>query len=279
MKTDLPRLAAMHDLTGYGKCALTVALPVLSVCGVEVCPLPTALLSANTIFEEFTFFDFTANLKAYLANWQKLDLQFDCLYSGFLGSAAQIEIAEQFIGDFKPPLIIIDPVMGEDGQIIKTYNQEMCDKMRTLVAKADLITPNITEACILSEQSYQGSSYDQAASQKLITKLKKLNAKNVVLTGVVRGDKLYNCCLDEKGHYFELEIDLLAKNMHGTGDLFTSVLTGGLLNNYSLEQAVKSAGDFVHDAMLKSYTLCNAFERGVGFEQIAYKLAGGIYRP
>lgn len=276
MTQTLPRVAALHDVSGYGKCALTVAIPVLSACGVEVCPLPTALLSTNTEFEGFTFLDFTPYMDAYLAHWQRLGLQFNCVYSGFLGSEEQIRIMMRFMREFERGLSVIDPVMGDDGLVIKTYTPAMCKEMAKLVGVADLVTPNITEACLLTGRPYQGAELDAAESRSLCEDIRKLGAKTVVLKGVQRGNKLYNCVLQARD-YFEQEIDLLPYHMHGTGDLFASVLTGGLLRGYDLRESVQSAAEFVHDAMAASYDLEDVFARGVGFEQIVYKLGSGVY--
>ncbi|MCL1975640.1 MAG: pyridoxamine kinase [Firmicutes bacterium] len=276
MTKILPRVAALHDVSGYGKCALTVAMPVLSACGVEVCPLPTALLSTNTLFEGFTFMDFTPHMEAYLAHWQSLGLKFNSVYSGFLGSEQQIHIMMRLINEFESGLAIIDPVMGDNGLVIKTYTRGMCDEMVKLVSVADLTTPNITEACILTGREYVSAELNEEASYKLCWDIAALGAKAVVLTGVQRGEKLYNCAM-QKGIYFEHEINLLPYHMHGTGDLFTSVLTGGLMRGYDLQRSVQSAAEFVYDAMEISYDLEDVFDRGVGFEQIVYKLGSGVY--
>ncbi|MCL1905957.1 MAG: pyridoxamine kinase [Clostridiales bacterium] len=276
MNKTLPRVAALHDISGYGKCALTVAMPVLSACGVEVCPLPTALLSTNTLFEGFTFMDFTPHMDAYLAHWQRLGLKFNSVYSGFLGSEEQIKIMTRLIKEFESGMAIIDPVMGDNGVVIKTYTPGMCKEMVNLVAVADLATPNITEACILTGQEYSNAELDEQGSRQLCLDIAALGTKAVVLTGVQRGPKLYNCAL-QNGDYFEYEVDLLPYNMHGTGDLFTSVLTGGLMRGYDLRRSVQSAAEFVRDAMELSFDLEDVFDRGVGFEQIVYKLGSGVY--
>lgn len=277
MTKTLPRVAAVHDVSGYGKCALTVAMPVLSACGVEVCPLPTALLSTNTLFEGFTFMDFTPYMDEYLAHWKKLGLKFNSVYSGFLGSEKQIGIVMRLMKEFESGIAIIDPVMGDNGIVIKTYTPGMCREMVNLVAAADLATPNITEACILTGREYKSAELTEQESRQICEDIVKLGTKAVVLTGVLRGPKLYNCGLEANGEYFEHEIDLLPFHMHGTGDLFTSVLTGGLMRGYDLRKSVQSAAEFVYDAMEASHDLEDVFERGVGFEQIVYKLGSGVY--
>ncbi len=279
MTNKLSRVAAVHDVSGYGKCALTVAMPILSAAGVEVCPLPTALLSTNTLFDNFTFLDFTPYMDAYVDHWQSLNLKFDCVYSGFLGSVKQISVVTRLIQDFESGIAVIDPVMGDNGIVIKTYTPEMCREMAKLVGISHLTTPNVTEACILTGRTYQGEELSKEDSRKICGDIQALGAKSVVLTGVQRNGLLYNCGLSEQTGYFEKEIELLPYHMHGTGDVFTSVLVGGLVRGYDLPQSVESAAAFVYDAMVASRDLPDVFDRGVGFELIAYKLGAGIYRP
>ena len=153
-----PRAAAIHDLSGFGRCSLTVAIPILSAMGVQCCPLPTAFLSTHTGgFEGFTFLDMTREMPKVTAHWQSLDLRFDAIYSGFLGSARQIGVVEDFIYTFrrKNTIVVIDPVMGDDGRAYQTYTAEMCEGMCRLSALADVITPNLTEAAFLLGRPYE----------------------------------------------------------------------------------------------------------------------------
>lgn len=276
MVQKLPRIAAVHDVSGYGKCALTVAMPVISAMGIEVCPLPTALLSANTLFEGFTFLDFTPYMKDYVDHWKKIGLAFDAVYSGFLGSQEQMAVVARLINEFKSGISIIDPVMGDNGIVIKTYTSQMCKEMANLVAIADVTTPNITEACLLTGREYLGPELDQAISMTLCREIKESGAKSVILTGVQRGDKLYNCGITEEGEYFEIPIELLPFHMHGTGDLFSSIVVGGLVNGYSLQESVDFSAHFVYDAMVYSKDVEDAFDRGVAFEPLVYQLSKGL---
>ena len=277
MKNTLPRVAAVHDMSGYGKCSLTVAIPVLSAAGIEVSPLPTALLSTNTLFKDFTFYDFTPHMEAYVAHWKAVGVTFDCLYSGFLGSEAQIAFVRNLKEAFGNPLSVIDPVMGDNGNIIGIYTPGMLKNMAELVAVADVATPNVTEGCILAGIDYCGESPDSALCRMICEKILALGAKNAVLTGVVRGGGLYNCAIEESG-YTEHEIEHLDFHMHGTGDLFTRVLTAGLVRGFSLSESVDSAAAFVRDAMIVSRDVEKSDERGVSFEPIVYKLHTGMYK-
>jgi pyridoxine kinase len=206
MTKKLPRVAAVHDISGYGKCSLTVAVPLLSAAGIEVCPVVTATLSTNTLFPNFTFYDMTDHMRTCIAHWRTLGLKFESVYSGFLGSAEQIGLVMDLICNFESGIAVVDPVMGDNGKVISTYTKEMCDRMADLAAAADIVTPNITEACLLAGRPYAGPSLDKAESEALCRSVKSRGAKNLVLTGVIRGDKLYNCVLEESGKYFESEI-------------------------------------------------------------------------
>ncbi|MCL2677684.1 MAG: pyridoxamine kinase [Clostridiales bacterium] len=277
MTKKLPRVAAVHDISGYGKCSLTVAIPLLSAAGIEVCPLVTATLSTNTLFPGFTFYDMTEHMRTCIAHWRALGLKFESVYSGFLGSAEQIGLVMDLIQNFESGVAVVDPVMGDHGKVISTYTKEMCDKMADLVAVADVVTPNITEACLLAGRPYAGPSLAKDEAESLCRSVKGRGAKNVVLTGVVRGEKLYNCVLQESGKYFESEIGRLDFSMHGTGDLFTSTLTAALVRGYTLADAVASAALFVRDAMVYSLEVENVNERGVAFEPLVYELNSGVY--
>jgi len=277
MTENLRRVAAIHDVSGYGKCALTVALPVISAAGVEVCPLPTALLSTNTEIENFTFFDYTPYMAAHLDHWQQLGLTFDCVYSGFLGSEQQIGYVERLIADFESGVSVVDPVMGDDGWVIKTYSEAMCRAMSRLVTRADYATPNVTEACILTGRPYCANALSAEESRAVCRELVERGTRNVVLTGVQRGDTLYNCGIEQGKGYFELPIGLLPYRMHGTGDLFTSAMVAGLMRGYDLQTSVGSAARFVHDCMEYGRQIEDVFERGVAFEPLVWKLGSGIY--
>ncbi len=217
-------------------------------------------------------------MEAYIAHWHQLGLKFNSVYSGFLGSEEQIEIVMHFIRDFDGGLSIVDPVMGDNGIIIKTYTEGMCQKMKDLVSVADLATPNITEASVLTGRPYSDMELGEKASEDLCREIIGLGTKRIVLTGVVRKDKLFNCGIESDGAYFEQEIELLPFHMHGTGDLFTSVLTAGLVRGHRLEAAVQSAARFVWDAMAYSKDVEDAFDRGVAFEPFAHRLGSGIYQ-
>ena len=150
----LKKVAAINDLSGVGRCSLTVAIPILSALKVQCCPFPTAILSSQTNYPEFTFLDFTNEMHEYKEVWSRLKINFDCIYSGFLGSIEQIDIVSNFIKENKTSLVVVDPVMGDNGELYPTFTKEMCNKIRELVKLSTLTTPNLTEACLLTDKEY-----------------------------------------------------------------------------------------------------------------------------
>ena len=171
-----PRVAAVHDLSGLGRCSLSVILPVLSVMGIQCCPLPTAVLSAHTAFpaaKSASFLDLTPEMEQGTRHWRELGMDFDAIYSGFLGSARQISVLRQFIHDFRreDTLVLVDPVMGDHGKVYRTYTPEMCRLMGELAAQADLITPNATEAAILLEEDYANVPTTQVGMESWLARL------------------------------------------------------------------------------------------------------------
>lgn len=273
--TNLLRVAAVHDLCGFGKCSLAIALPVISACGVEVCPIPTGIFSTNTNFPGFQFTDFTTQMAGFIKHFKEVGIKIDSVYSGFLGSSTQIEYIQELVQEFNSKVTIIDPVMGDNGVVYKTYTKEMCDNMRNLVSIADIAIPNLTESCILTNTDFKTFENSSENMKLLAEKIYRLGAKSVVITGIERGNKLYNCIL-ENGKYIEREVELLPFRMHGTGDLFGSALTGGILSGHTLVEAVDSAANFTIDVMRYSKTVPEYNERGACFEPLLYKLKGGI---
>lgn len=247
--------AAIHDLSGLGKCSLTVALPVLSACGVETSVLPTAVLSTHTGgFTDFICRDLTKELLPMARHWKRENAKFSALYSGFLGSEEQIGMVEEIFELFREPetLVMVDPVMGDGGKLYKTYTPAMADGMGRLCRKADIVVPNLTEACHILGIPYRPDPYTKEEVQKILKELCKLGPRMAVLTGVsFDGEELgaayYDRFTGQTGWFLKPRIEGL---FHGTGDLFASTLLGGLLNGFSLERACALAVEFTHRAIV-----------------------------
>jgi pyridoxine kinase len=253
----LPMVAAINDMSGFGRCSLTVAIPVLSAMGLQCCPLPTALLSNHTGYATYYFSDYTDNMEPYYKEWLKLDLDFAAVYSGFLGSEKQVDIVTDIIQAFKEkqkqknitePLAIVDPVMGDNGLVYTTYNEKMCQKMRQLVSAADIITPNLTEAAILLNDEYTGEYISLEKGKEMAEKLTELGPKIAVVTGVkTHDDRILNLAYQkDKDEFVHTDYPLVYPHFNGTGDVFSSVLCGALVNGMNIGQALDKAAEFVY---------------------------------
>lgn len=266
----VPRVAAVHDMCGYGKCSLTAAIPILSAAGCDVCPVPTALFSAHTRYSVFTFHDTTEILDGYLDAWRKENVDLDGVYSGFLGSAEQVAIIKRLYADYPHALRLVDPVMGDGGEIYATYTPELCEAMGTLVDGADVLMPNLTEASILTKRTYPGRDLSDAEVDDMIDALLDLGAKNVVLKGIDHDDgtiRNYVASADSGASgKQELAHSKLPFMTHGTGDAFASALCGALMAGRPLAESAHIAGEFVRHAMENTQYQPHHDERGVSFE-------------
>lgn len=274
----IPRVAAVHDMCGYGKCSLGVAIPVLSAAGVDVCPVPTALFSAHTKFPTFYMHDTTEMLEDYLDAWQQEGIELDGVYSGFLGSAEQVAVIQRLYREYPDALRIVDPVMGDGGVKYPTYTDELCQAMAGLVDGADVLTPNLTEASILTGIPYRGQDVDVDFIQQNVDALLGMGAKAVVLKGVVHeGEDVIRNYLAiagvDGGAVGEVSSELLPYMLHGTGDLFASGLTAALYTGRTLHDAVEFAGELVRDAMRITREQPDFEMRGVSFEPTLGKVA------
>lgn len=268
----IPRVAAVHDLCGYGKCSLGIAIPVLSAAGIDVCPVPTSLFSAHTKFPKFYMHDTTAMLGDYLDAWREEGVELDGIYSGFLGSAEQVGAIRRLYREYPGALRIVDPVMGDGGEKYPTYTDEMCEAMKGLVDGANVLTPNLTEAAILTGVAYAGQNVDDAHVGRTVDALLEMGTKSVVLKGIVRpGEKVirnYVAVAGEGGAPEEVASELLPFMLHGTGDLFASGLTAAIFCGRNLRAAVEFAGTLVRDAMAITRDQPNYELRGVSFESV-----------
>ncbi len=270
------RVAAIHDISCVGRCSLTVALPILSAAGFDTSVLPTAILSTHTGgFEGFTYRDLTEDIVPISKHWQSLNIQFDALYSGFLGSYEQIDLVADLFDTFRgdDTVIMVDPVMADNGVLYSIYSPEMAKGMTKLCAKADIIVPNLTEAAFLLEEDYIGESYSQEYIETTLKRLSSLGAKKAVLTGVsFENDKLGAAAYDSETSEFTYAFnEKIEGHFHGTGDVFSSALLSALLNGFSLVEATQIAVDYTHRCISltqkaeleKRYGVC--FERAIPY--------------
>lgn len=266
----LPRVAAVHDLCGYGKCSLGIAIPVLSAAGIDVCPVPTSLFSAHTRFPKFYMHDTTPMLGDYLDAWREEGIELDGIYSGFLGSAEQVDAILRLYREYPGALRIVDPVMGDGGAKYPTYTDEMCEAMKGLVDGADLLTPNLTEASILTGIPYEGQDVDEAYVRRVMDALFDMGAKSVVIKGIVHeGEQVIRNYVAVRGADMEeVSGELLPYMLHGTGDLFASGLTAAIYAGESLAASVEFACALVRHAMQITPDQPDYQVRGVSFESV-----------
>jgi len=274
MKRLVTRVAAVHDLSGFGRSSLAVIIPILSTMGIQVCALPTAVLSTHTGgFEGYSFVDLTDSMKKFVTHWEKLKIEFDCIYSGFLGSSLQIDIISEVIDKFSSnkPLIVIDPVMGDNGELYKTMNQEMVSKMKGFIKKANIITPNFTEAAYLLDEKYNKNITEKQIKEWLV-RLSNMGAEIVIITSVPDPNNskntsviAYNRC---DGHFWKVSCVYIPAHFPGTGDIFTSVIVGSILQGDSLPIALDRGVQFITTAIRASYGYEYPRQEGVLLERV-----------
>lgn len=266
------KLLTIQDISCFGQCSLTVALPIISAMGIETVILPTAVLSTHTAgFKNYTVRDLSQDITDITNHWNSENIKFDTFYTGYLCGKGQIEQVINLISMLKKPnsLVVIDPVMADNGVFYKGFDQDFANEMAKLCSMADVILPNITEACFLTGENYIESGYDKQYIENLLKKLGNLGAKNVVLTGVsFEQDKLgiavYNSKTEEIFYYFN---DIIPHNFHGTGDVYSSTVAGGLTKGYCVQQSASLAVDFTVEAMKKTFDKRFEHWYGVMFEQ------------
>ena len=278
MKHPVPRIAAIHDLSGFGRASLTIVSPVLSTMGMQVCPLPTSLLSTHTSgFEGYTFLDLTLEMEKIIDHWRNIGIEFDAIYSGFLGSPKQVDIVSRFINDFtsKNQVVVVDPVMGDDGLTYGPYGQDMIDAMKKLIKKADIITPNFTESCFLLDEEYKNVVTEEEIKEQLL-KLSNKGPQRVVITSVPlehHKEQSFVYAYDNTFKtYWKVACSYIPASYPGTGDMFTSVIVGSLLQGDSLPIALDRAVQFVSLAIRSTFGYGSPNREGVLFEKVLYSL-------
>ena len=241
----IKKVAAINDMSGIGKCSLTVAIPILSALKTQCCPYPTAILSSQTGYPKFTYLDLTSQMDEYGKTWKELNVNFDTIYSGFLGSINQIDMVCEFIENNKGAYVIVDPVMGDGGDYYQTFNDNICNKIKDLVKISDLVTPNLTEACLLTGNKYH-TNYTIEEALDLAKEISNLGPKKIVITGIIIGDEIVNLGYDrDKDESFSYSLKYNNKSYSGTGDIFASIMAGLITNGHSLEDSIKIASDFI----------------------------------
>lgn len=257
---------------------MTVILPILSYMGVQGCPLPTSIFSNNTAFPNFFMDDYTDRMEAYIENWDKIGLTFDGIATGYLGSVRQIDIVKRFIHDFsrEDTLVVVDPVMGDHGRLYSAYTVELCKELGRLVALADIITPNLTEACYLTDQPYKETGWKRKELYEMARCLAAMGPSRVVITGIPQGEFIANYVyMEEEGKEAQagfIRIHKAGAERCGTGDVFASIIAADAVNGVSFDRSVRKASGFVKKCITASIELETPPTDGVPFEEILYQL-------
>ncbi|NCB52767.1 MAG: pyridoxamine kinase [Clostridia bacterium] len=265
------RALAVHDISCVGKCSLTVALPIISAAGIETSVLPTAVLSTHTGgFTGYTYRDLTSDVKPIIEHWKSLGLKVDAIYTGYLGSFEQLRLVEELFDTFKneDTLILVDPVMADNGKFYTSFTPEFAKGMAKLCGKADIIVPNLTEAAFMLGEEYVGAGYDRAYIEGLLLRLSALGPKKVVLSGVSYekgklGAAAYDAETEKYCYCFEDEVE---GYFHGTGDVFGSALLAALMNGKTLDEAIKITVSFTVAAIKRTKAAGSDVRYGVDFE-------------
>lgn len=267
------KIAVINDFSGFGRCSIAVALPILSVMKVQCCPLPTSIFSNHTGFPSYFFEDYISRMVPYMQEWKKLDLHFNGICSGFLGSKEQIEIVKKFFKEFKTEetQIIVDPVMGDYGKPYPTYTEEMCGEMKKLVEFADILTPNVTEACVLTDTPYK-EKWKIEEIQEMAEKIHAMGPKKIAITGIVQGGFIANFCYEEGQQPKVLRTHKEGTQRSGTGDIFASIIAADAVNGVPFYKSVKKASDFIKKCIIRSQELDIPLTDGVCFEEVLGKL-------
>ena len=267
----VPRLAMINDIAGFGRCSTTVSLPVISVMKVQVCPVPTSVLSNHLGFPLCHFDDYTSHMRDYIKVWSELGLTFDGLYCGFLGNEEQIDIVREFVEMFRSPLFLLDPVMGDHGRAYSSITETHVQKMKELLPLADIITPNITEACLLTGTPWKDGEWTMQELSGLCEKLASLCLKDsvsasIVITGIRQRDSLVNFLWDD-GVYTTVASPIAGASRPGTGDIFASILAADAVRGETLLSSVQKAANFVGLCIAGSEKAGTPVQEGVVFEK------------
>lgn len=268
------KILTVQDISCVGQCSLTVALPILSVCGFETCVLPCSVLSNHTTgFDEYTFKDLSSEMGLIQRRWVNQNIKFSAVYSGYIGNVQQLENLKKVINTCLEPdaTVIIDPAMADNGMLYPGFDSCFVNKVKEMASYADCLLPNVTEACLLTDTPYQ-ENYDETFIIQLMNKLVSLGCPNIAITGVSFEKSTTGVAIWENGNYNYCKHSRIDKSVPGTGDVFASVFTGAILKGHSIQQATVIASDFVVEC-LKETIKYPQHSYGPVFEPILYKLA------
>ena len=272
------KIAVINDFCGFGRCSIAVSLPIISALKVQCCPIPTSVFSNHTGYDSFFYTDYTHHMEKYIDEWVKLDLHFDGIITGFLGTPEQVEIVKHFFELFKKDnsTIIVDPVMGDGGKLYSTYSPVLAKQMLSLIPYADIITPHLTEACILTDTEYK-SDMNEAELRDICIKLNSAGPDKIVISGIDRGEYLENFVYESGKEPHIIRTDKIGECRAGTGDVFSSVIAADIVNGVEFSSAVNHAVLFISKALHHTVELNLPETDGICFEEYLTEIGDGYY--
>ncbi len=262
------KVAVINDFCGFGRCSLTVAIPIISALRVQCCPVPTSVFSNHTAYDSFFYTDYTEHMEAYIEEWKKLALRFDGIVTGFLGSVEQTKIVSHFLEHFKTEhtIMVMDPIMGDGGNLYATYSPKLARQMKSLLPYADILTPNLTEACILTETEYRGDMSDEAL-EKLCEILSGMGPKRIVISGIDRGNDLMNFVYEAGKQPVMVAEPKVGPCRAGTGDVFSAIIAADAVNGVEFLTSVRHAAAFIAKVLKRAVELEIPETDGICFEE------------
>lgn len=273
------KLLIVNDMTGFGRCSIAVALPVISACKVQGIPVPTSVFSNHTGFPSYYKKDLTVYMTDYLNQLDQIAKDFDGIYCGYFGSLMQMHIMDEYIkkhltaSTFRQPFIIIDPVMGDHGSAYSSITKDFCNQMKRFIHQADLVTPNLTEACLLTDTPYHEGSWFFEELTELADKIAAMGPSQVVITGICNAEFFHNHIRSATGMHTTVSTPVSGSSRPGTGDIFTSIVSALIMREYELQNAVQTASNFIAHCTLASDEASVPTQEGVLFEQFLNELA------
>jgi len=272
------KIAVINDFCGFGRCSLAVSLPIISAMKLQCCPLPTSIFSNHTGFESFFYTDYTEHMDAYIEEWKKLRLRFDGILTGFLGSAEQTLVVKRFLEHFKTEgtITVIDPVMGDYGKLYPTYSPTLAKQMSSLVSFADILTPNLTEACILTGTEYRGDMEENEII-RICEKLSAAGPKKIVISGIERGEDLENVVFEVGKAPVIVKEQKVGPCRSGTGDVFSSIIAADAVNGVEFLRSVRHASSFIAKVLRRAMELDLPKTDGICFEEYLTEINKGDF--
>lgn len=272
------KIALINDFSGFGRCSIAVEQPIISVMGVQCCPVPTAIFSNHTGFPSFFRMDYTPYIEQYVGEWKKLGLQFKGIATGFLGSAEQIALVKHFLQDFmtEDTQVIVDPVMGDYGRLYPSFSEDLAVRMHELVPYADILLPNLTEACILTNTPYR-TDFSEAELAEICRELSDCGPKKIVISGITKEQRLGNFVWERGKAAFFIWVERIGGYRSGSGDVFAAIIAADAVNGVPFAASVRKAAAFISDAIRESCRMELPLTDGLAIEPCLWKLGTDFY--